>query len=125
MRLILSTQYRENYGAHDWDGLGECPQYWKNKGGYEYVAAEMSDEAFNALSPEAVAKLFEDAEAKVNVSNDYVQEYVIDRSAVPAGALTESEAYFEGLLAKQIAEESDRSMYAPRSIRESVEQAEA
>jgi len=26
----------ENYGAHDWDGTGECPQYWKFKGGSEY-----------------------------------------------------------------------------------------
>jgi len=34
---IVHTQYRENYGAHDWDGTGECPQYWKNKGGNTYV----------------------------------------------------------------------------------------
>lgn len=36
MRLILSAQYQENYGAHDWDGTGECPQYWKMKGGRDY-----------------------------------------------------------------------------------------
>jgi hypothetical protein len=30
---VIDTQYKENYGAHDWDGEGECPQYWKNKGG--------------------------------------------------------------------------------------------
>ena len=35
--FILNTQYCENYGAHDWDGTGECPQYWKNKGGSEYI----------------------------------------------------------------------------------------
>ena len=34
---LITTQYRENYGAHDWDGTGECPQYWKNKGGYDYM----------------------------------------------------------------------------------------
>ena len=34
---LITTQYRENYGAHDWDGKGECPQYWKNKGGYDYM----------------------------------------------------------------------------------------
>lgn len=34
---IVHTQYCENYGAHDWDGTGECPQYWKNKGGDTYV----------------------------------------------------------------------------------------
>jgi len=36
MMLVIDTQYMENYGAHDWDGVGECPQYWKAKGGSEY-----------------------------------------------------------------------------------------
>ena len=31
--LVIRTQIHENYGAHDWDGTGECPQYWKAKGG--------------------------------------------------------------------------------------------
>jgi len=34
---LITTQFRENYGAHDWDGTGECPQYWKNKFGTEYM----------------------------------------------------------------------------------------
>ena len=25
--VVISTQFRENYGAHDWDGRGECPQH--------------------------------------------------------------------------------------------------
>jgi hypothetical protein len=37
MKLVISTQVYENYGAHDWDGTGECPQYWKAKGGSDYV----------------------------------------------------------------------------------------
>ena len=36
MMLVVDTQYMENYGAHDWDGKGACPQYWKAKGGSEY-----------------------------------------------------------------------------------------
>ena len=36
MKLHIITQYMENYGAHDWDGEGECPQYWKMKGGEDY-----------------------------------------------------------------------------------------
>jgi hypothetical protein len=36
MILVIDTQYQENYGAHDWDGTGACPQYWKFKGGSEY-----------------------------------------------------------------------------------------
>ena len=37
MKLLITTQIYENYGAHDWDGAGECPQYWKAKGGNDYV----------------------------------------------------------------------------------------
>lgn len=36
MKVLITTQYMENYGAHDWDGEGECPQYWKSKGGEDY-----------------------------------------------------------------------------------------
>ena len=36
-RLVIHTQFRENYGAHAWDGKGECPQHWKYKGGSTYV----------------------------------------------------------------------------------------
>ena len=36
MMFVIRTQFMENYGAHDWDGTGECPQRWKYKGGSEY-----------------------------------------------------------------------------------------
>jgi hypothetical protein len=36
MIVVIDTQFMENYGAHDWDGQGECPQYWKMKGGSSY-----------------------------------------------------------------------------------------
>lgn len=36
MKLHIYTQDQENYGAHDWDGTGECPQYWKFKGGEDF-----------------------------------------------------------------------------------------
>ncbi len=35
-KIHIVTQYMENYGAHDWDGQGLCPQYWKFKGGDDY-----------------------------------------------------------------------------------------
>jgi len=34
--LVIQTQVYENYAAHAWEGEGECPQYWKPKGGSEY-----------------------------------------------------------------------------------------
>ena len=39
MKLAITTQHMENYGAHNWDGKGECPQHWKGKGGAVYVVA--------------------------------------------------------------------------------------
>lgn len=38
--IIATYAVRENYGAHDWDGVGACPQYWKNKGSTEKVLRE-------------------------------------------------------------------------------------
>jgi len=41
-KLLITTQVYENYGAHDWDGVGECPQYWKAKGGSDYVVKKIN-----------------------------------------------------------------------------------
>jgi len=75
MKLVIHTQFRENYGAHDWDGAGECPQYWKNKGGDTYVVevslAEAQDPAFYA----AVEKCIEHC-------SDYSEEYIIGQDLV-------------------------------------------
>lgn len=75
MKLMLITQYRENYGAHTWDGTGECPQYWKNKGGIDYFVklGDVTDMA-------AIYELVREAYTKLYRSNDYVEEYVIDWS---------------------------------------------
>jgi hypothetical protein len=37
MRYVVHTQVRENYGAHDWDGVGPCLMHWKCKGGHAYA----------------------------------------------------------------------------------------
>ena len=50
MKLAIYTQYAENYGAHDWEGEGECPQYWKMKGGSTFVVENLSvEQARNAI----------------------------------------------------------------------------
>jgi len=71
MMLVIRTQYMENYGAHDWNGQGACPQYWKNKGGSEY---KITGVPLN-IDYEEIVSL-----ADVEKSNDYVQEYIIDWS---------------------------------------------
>lgn len=61
MMLVIQTQYMENYGAHDWDGTGECPQYWKSKGGSEYKVKNVP--------------LNIDYQAVVNMMADRVEKY--------------------------------------------------
>jgi hypothetical protein len=67
-RVIMQTQYEENYGAHDWDGQFSCPQYWKFKGGYEHLVAffpahllgvaESTVNKLNRLLKQAPSKIF-------------------------------------------------------------------
>ena len=68
--LVISTQVYENYGAHDWDGVGECPQYWKAKGGHEYKVLN--------IDVNRAREIFERAVASVTEDNDYYQETVVD-----------------------------------------------
>ena len=35
--LMIAFQDMENYGSHNWDGTGECPQIWRLKGGTDYI----------------------------------------------------------------------------------------
>src|SRR5688572_23642932 len=45
VQIVISGQYMENYGAHDWDGKGACPQYWKCKGSGQEVLADQVEAA--------------------------------------------------------------------------------
>lgn len=71
MMLVIRTQYCENYGAHDWDGEGECPQYWKFKGGSEY---KVQGVPLN-VDYQAVVSA-----AGVEYSSNFAKEYIVDWS---------------------------------------------
>lgn len=71
MMLVIRTQFMENYGAHDWDGEGECPQYWKMKGGSEY---KVTNVPLNIDYQEVISM------ANVEKNNEYVREYILDWS---------------------------------------------
>ena len=72
-KIIIYTQYRENYGAHNWDGEGECPQYWKSKWGYNYVVLLQNpvDKISDTLVIEMAGRL------GVLQKSDYSEEYMI------------------------------------------------
>ena len=71
MMLVIRTQFMENYGAHDWDGIGECPQYWKMKGGSEY---KITNVPLNVDYQEVVSM------ANVETDNIGCREYILDWS---------------------------------------------
>ena len=83
MKLLITTQVYENYGAHDWDGEGSCQQYWKAKGGSDYVIRNIN---VNKVTETVMA-----VRGQIEEDNDHFRESIIDWSIVADDALTEFE----------------------------------
>jgi hypothetical protein len=84
-KLLITTQYYENYGAHDWDGVGQCPQYWKAKGGSDYVVKKFKGGQADATM--AIMAL----RSQIETDNDHFREHIIDFRIVKDDYLTEFE----------------------------------
>lgn len=74
MKLVIQTQVRENYGAHDWDGKGECPQYWKCKGGETFIVPNLSDKQVEKVKSHGVPTLT----ALIESRSEGFEESIID-----------------------------------------------
>ena len=72
MKLVIQTQHKENYGAHDWDGEGECPQYWKFKGGNTYVVERILPKQAVKIIDGGIPTLTGLIESK----DEYFEEYI-------------------------------------------------
>jgi len=83
MKIVIQTQVRENYGAHDWDGVGECPQYWKAKGGETYVVPNLTVDQVLKIKDTGIPTLT----ALICTVNDGFEEYVIDWSILDDDAV--------------------------------------
>ena len=87
MKLHIITQYCENYGAHDWNGEGECPQYWKFKGGEDYFY-----QLGNTMpSDEHIAELVNHLRSRVEWSDEGSRSYIVSYGIVEDGYRTEFE----------------------------------
>ena len=75
-KLVIQTQYRENYAYPDWDGKGECPQAWKFKGGETYVINSFKDF-------DNVTKVMDKLNELITVDNDGFKEYILYWEIVP------------------------------------------
>ena len=82
--LLITTQVYENYGAHDWDGVGECPQYWKAKGGNDYVVKKFKD--LNKVTETVMA-----LRSQIEQDNQAFRETIINFEVVANDYLTEFE----------------------------------
>jgi len=71
-KLVIHTQHKENYGAHDWDGKGECPQYWKFKGGNTYVVRDLSSAHINKIADQGIPTLTKLIESKSEAFEEYI-----------------------------------------------------
>ena len=100
MKLLITTQVYENYGAHDWDGKGECPSYWKAKGGSDYVIKKFKGDPTTAVMA---------VRSQIEEDNDHYRESIIDFRIVADDYLTEfeqSQLAYEGKItyaAKELA----------------------
>ena len=93
MKLLITTQVYENYGAHDWDGKGACPQYWKAKGGSDYVVRNIN---VNQATETVMA-----VRGQIEEDTDAFRETIIDWSIVADDHLTEfeqSQLNYEGVI---------------------------
>ena len=92
-KLLITTQVYENYGAHDWDGVGACPQYWKAKGGSDYVVRNIN---VNKATETVMA-----IRDQIEEDTDAFRETIIDWSIVADDSLTEfeqSQLNYEGVI---------------------------
>jgi hypothetical protein len=97
MQLLITTQYQENYGAHDWDGEGECPQYWKMKGGKDY----RYDLGAGHRSEEAITALVMALRPQIERSNEYIRYNITGWEVVADSYLTDyerSQLEYEGVI---------------------------
>ena len=89
VRIVAMYQYRENYGAHAWDGTGECPQYWKFKGGDEVTLIDglTVEQALCLIKWERISFLATEHE----YSSEYATNDLIDINIELSGAPTREE----------------------------------
>ena len=86
MKLHIYTQDQENYGAHDWDGVGECPQYWKFKGGQDFFVPMGS-----RINSETATAIVMAVRGDIEENSEYFRSDIIGWDIVADDFMTESD----------------------------------
>ena len=91
MKLHIVTQYMENYGAHDWDGTGECPQRWKMKGGEDYFMPLDGYTAEHEFADKNLQMIVDSVRDTVEWNDVGSRQYIIGYGIVEDNFLSEFE----------------------------------
>jgi hypothetical protein len=97
MKLHITCQYMENYGAHDWDGQGECPQHWKFKGGEDFFYPLGSA----GRSEEALAEIVNHFRPEIEWNDVGSRQYIVGYGIVEDSFMTafeKSQLEYEGVI---------------------------
>ena len=92
--LQITAQYHENYGAHSWSGVGECPQNWKAKGGQVFTLRVDSD-SFMYVEEQCVKAIETLLEKR---SNDFERYTYISHELIFSEPIALDDAEFEAEL---------------------------
>ena len=80
MKLVINTQYRENYAAHDEDYVhGVSEAYWKFKGGTTYVVPRFTD-------VNNITQVMKNLATLIEYGNSGSEQYIIDWEIVEDNA---------------------------------------
>lgn len=88
-RLVVGFSYQENYGAHDWDGKGECPQYWKSKGGIDVIVDLGAAWCIRSSAQDTVDKIVSEQQL---TNDEYSTMFYADHKVIAPGKMTPQEA---------------------------------
>jgi len=91
MKLHITCQYMENYGAHAWDGSGECPQYWKMKGGEDFFVALNGFNPDHEFAEKKLAMIVDSVRSKIEWNDVGSRQYVVGYGVVEDDYMTEFE----------------------------------
>lgn len=89
-KLLITTQVYENYGAHDWDGTGECPVHWQAQGSMAYVLKNFKSNRRRGIADSATEAVM-CLRSQIESTTDYWQEKIKDWQLVKDSYLTEWE----------------------------------
>lgn len=94
MIVVIDTQYCENYGAHAWDGEGECPQHWKFKGGSSYKVVGVPE---GVDSNKVVMMVGSQIEHRDNYSEEYILGHSVEDDSW-LSSFERSQLEYEGVI---------------------------